>query len=723
MNFKISAFTIIIMNMVILSTLTYFPSAEAEDFGDIQLSGSDTLTVSGISTCNNLTIRDDATLIVESGYLQVFGLVRMEDNARFFVIRGTVRVRPSALNDSTMVIHVKDSAMINVKDSSNFVLDPQPTATNVSYMLLEDQSSFYVIDSTFSGDQPAIIHQSLEIASVTAGVYLLSGYATWHMVNSEITGRVKVEGGELTGRWFWCSLHQRSSLTVENCDMELLGASSGYTMLKPVSGTTTLRNTRLLAGTMECEVTSEIHMENCTFASRVDFKDQTVAYISNSTFERDVTVGSALALVEVDRAPETEVHIEGSTLKNYMRCAGNSTTDIGHTSLDRLSASENATVTAANSTFSGFLSVMDFSTVKIQDVGVESMVVEDTALIQVEECGHIVNVTFYGSGEGIDEEAAVFSETQISKMTLNANFSAALSLNRVTLGNLSFYDEVNATFECVGSTVENIRHRRYGRNVTLSFIDVDSTLPDFDGINRNITVKVFHRLTVLVTLNGEGIETGVVVHDDLQGEWRGDTASGSIGFDLPYRFILDTTDSITEDYTVKAEYLGFSETKNIILSSSKNVSFRWSDHEPPIITDISFAPGQWNMGKDITVSTAVTDQGVISISRVSLYYRVDGGDRKEVKMFRVGDNRYEAMIPKQDKTCEITFYISAADGAGNAVNTPEESINVGEKERLLYISGVFVLAALIVVFAGRTIIIRRKIKEYKNKYEFKRSRK
>ena len=138
--------------------------------------------------------------------------------------------------------------------------------------------------SIFSGNQPAIINQSIETASVTAGVYLLSGYATWHVLNSEITGSVSIEAGELTGRWLWFSLHQRSSLTVENSDLELTGLSSSYTILKPVSGVTRLRNTRVLGGTMEAEVTAEVVMDNVSLVSKVDFKDQSKITISNCIY-------------------------------------------------------------------------------------------------------------------------------------------------------------------------------------------------------------------------------------------------------------------------------------------------------------------------------------------------------------------------------------------------------------------------------------------------------
>jgi hypothetical protein len=160
----------------------------------------------------------------------------MTDNSRFNIKRSTVKLIPPSLSDSVHVLHAQNNAIIDVEDGSNLIFTPQPTPTNISYMLLEDYTSFYVMNSTFSGDLPSIINQSIETASVTAGVYLLSGFASWHILNSDVTGTLSIEGGELTGRWFWCSLHQRSTITIENTDIELTGSSASFIVIKPVSG-------------------------------------------------------------------------------------------------------------------------------------------------------------------------------------------------------------------------------------------------------------------------------------------------------------------------------------------------------------------------------------------------------------------------------------------------------------------------------------------------------
>lgn len=707
----------------VCSILVFIPATTAEDYGDILLTGTQTLTISGASTCDNLTIKDDSTLIIESAYLQVRGVVRMSGNARLFVISGTVRIMPPALDDSTIVMHIIDSSIINVKDGSNFLLEPQPTATNISYMLLEDSASFYIADSVFSGEQPAIISQSIETASVTAGVYLLSGYSSWHVLNSEVTGRVSIEGGELKGRWFWFSLHQRSTLTVENSDLELTGSSSSYTIFKPVSGLTTIRNSRILGGTMEAEVTAEVVLDNTSFATKVDFMDQSVITVSNCTFQKDVSIGAALSMVEVVKAPETHVEIEDSTFERSLRCEGNSTTSIEGSDFRSLTVKDNASVSIVDSEIASILAVRGYSNAEVSDTTAPTMTSVETASVILEDIHDLSSLFIYGTAENGSEMGASFRRTEIRDIIIYPDFSSRLSFDNVVLDNISFYNDVTAKFECLNTSISILRPSRTGENVSLSFVNVNSELPDFTGFNNNVSVSIIHRLGVEIMLNDEPVETKIFVRDEYGATHSSYSASGRVTFDLPYKVMFNGLENITADYEVEASYLGFSEARDVKLTSSMDIAFAWEDEAPPVVSNVSLSSSQWSLGRDITIRATADDLGVMVIAEMTLHYRIDDGPWKETRMFRVEEGVYEGTIPKQDESCDITYYIEVRDSAGNVGKTEQKSISVGEEEELLFTVALIAAVLLIIIVVARGLIIHRKVKAYTHRYESQRSEK
>ncbi len=720
MDLDRNSFKFLIIVILLISIFIYPPTANADPDPDIILKGSDIMTITGMASYDNLSISDEGTLIVENAYLRINGLIRMSDWARFFIFRSTVELTPPPLNDSTRVVHAIDNSVIKVLDGSNLIFNPQPTPTNISYMLLEDESCFIVKDSTFSGDLPSIINQSIEVASVTAGVYLLSGYASWHMINSYVEGTLSLDGGELTGRWFWCSLHQRSSLTIEDTDIQLTSFSESYTLLKPVSGLVTIKDSKILGGSVDVEVIAQAELVNSTFSSIVEFKDQSNAKVSKCTFQKDVTVGSALSMVEVTYNPETNVEILNSTFERNLKCEANSSTYIEDSNLKSLNVKDNASIKIVQSSIESMTNIRDHSRSEIMDSSLGSMMIDDTASLIFDD-NQISTVIFYGTGE-LEEGGITFLRgTYIKNIVIYPYLLYSIVFENLAVGNVSFYNDINITFQCLNTSIDNLKSMRSGENVSMSFIIVNSTTPNLSALNRNITVNIYHRLEVLVELNGEGLETGVIVEDDIGHEWKRDSISGVISFDLPYKFIHNETESITQNYFVKASFLGFSDTKEVVLTSSKTVIFDWEDTIPPLIFNVSLGPKEWNLGKDITIRAVAIDLDIASISSVALFYRIDEGEWSEVQMFKIGDDTYETMIPKQSESCTMTIYVSSEDMAGNVANTELQRLEIGQQENIVYYGGIIALICAISFMVIRRVMIGRKVKRYARKYEFRRN--
>jgi hypothetical protein len=716
------------MTITVFILMTLFLTLQVKgqtDYGDIILSGQDSLTITGSATCFNLTITDDATLVLENAYLQIDGIVRLSENARLFVIRSTLRLSPPALDQSTHVLHATESATINVREGSSVLFEPQPVATNISYMLLEDETSFYIADSTFSGDLPTIINQSIVTASVTAGVYLLSGQASWHIKNSYVTGELSLDITGLTGRWFWCSLHQRSTLTIENTDLELTSLSASKTMIKPVSGLVIIKNSRMLGGEIEAEVAAELSLVNTSFKHQVKLKDQTKADISNCTFERDVTIGSALEMVEVLKAPETEVQIRESTIDGKLTCMGNSTTIIEDTDIRSLTMYENASLDMTGSTLEGFtsLSMYNATTANITDTHITGLIkVYRNSFLNYEGPDALSRIDINGTCTDNNSINVFLKATEVNELLLFPISENTILIDNVTINNASYYD-TRTDFQCVNSTIEVLFPKTPGVLASLNFTLVDSTIPELTEGNGNTTFNILHRLGLVTRLNGMPVSLNIIVRDESGGEWIEKSTDNSLIMDLPIKKVCNQNVTITMNYTAEASYLGFSESRKIQLTGSKTVLFDWEDRIAPTVTDIMHEPDQWNRGKDIIIRARVTDKGVESIASVILVYRIDGREWQNMSMFRIGEDIYETAVPGQEGEHDVTYFLSALDMAQNQVNTTKKSFTIGKEENLLLGSSLLIMLCVVIVIVGKKVVNHRKIKRYAEGYEAEGGRK
>jgi hypothetical protein len=697
-------------------------STEADFDSDIILKGSQVLTISGVETCFNISIEDEATLILKNANLRVNGIIRMSDYARLFIITSRLELSPPAIEDSIHVVHFMDNSMCKATDNSYVIFKPQPTPTNISYMLMDDNSEFFLIDSTFRGDLPSIIDQSIEVASVTAGVYLLSGSASWYMFNSNIIGTVSLDGVELTGRWFWSSLHQRSSIYIDNTDMELLSNSASYTILKPVSGSITVKNSRIFGGKVDVEVAAQAVMESSTFDYMVRFMDSTMSTIKDCTFKKDVSIGTTLAITEEEYNPETSVEISESIFEGRLRCVGNSTTSIFESSFSNLYAGINSTLHITNSSIEEHLSIRDQGYAEVVGCDIESILLDDSSTLDLENSQEISSITFYGNNEYQTKGIIVFDEIRVNTTIFQSNFDNSLTFENAEVSEIRFYNEIKAIFELVNSSVGSITPLRSGENVTLTFIIVNTTTSDLMALSDNITVHIYYRLKVHVKLNDGYIDTEVEARRALE-SWRQNTQNGIATFDLHYRTKTRYGITTTMNYQVFTSHLALSETKDIVLVTSMTLVFDWIDPFAPIILNLTYNPSDWNLGKDITVSVNAYDMGVESIGATTLFYRKDKGEWGQINMFKTNDNTYEAIIPKQTESGTLSFYIESEDKAGNVARSEVAEVSVGGQENVVFYSGIIALFGVIAVFGAKRMIVRKKIRAYANKYEFHRKKK
>jgi hypothetical protein len=159
------------------------------------------------------------------------------------------------------------------------------------------------------------------------------------------------------------------------------------------------------------------------------------------------------------------------------------------------------------------------------------------------------------------------------------------------------------------------------------------------------------------------------------------------------------------------------------LTSSKTVHFDFIDAIPPEIEDISSGPTNWNMGQEITIRITASDSEIKNIKSATLFYRVDTGDWNEVPMFKIKENTYEAIIPKSMDSSSVTYYITVTDMAQNNATTKKTQFTVGEEESYIY-NGLFIVFFILIIFLViRFFIIKKRVRKYASKYEFRAGRK
>jgi hypothetical protein len=94
-----------------------------------------------------------------------------------------------------------------------------------------------------------------------------------------------------------------------------------------------------------------------------------------------------------------------------------------------------------------------------------------------------------------------------------------------------------------------------------------------------------------------------------------------------------------------------------------------------IISSVYYAPQDPQAGDDVAVTVSVSVQSS-SISKVNLYYSIDGGTYRTLAMALAGSS-YKATIPRQTDGTVVAFYASVTDTGGNVSQSTEHTYTVG----------------------------------------------
>ena len=344
---------------------------------------------------NNVTIRDDATLIIKDCEFWIKGTLQVMDNGRLFVLNSTLHIAPGPVDMHQIVVNFSDNAHIKISDSQLFT-HPQSnsTPTNISYLLSDANSEVTIINSYLNIKLPKIVDLDIDLTPPTAGTFILAGETIWNIQNCTIESYLYYENGQLIGRWFVFTLQGRAKLYIKDT-VGSLENSETNPFIKPVAGYVRLENTKIRMGVIDNEVIGEIEAINLTI-SYLNLRDQTKTKVLRSEIVYNVDLGGVAiyspTAVEGSEKPKATLLMEDSvigTVKDpnesdgIFFAMGNSTSTIKRCTFNQGVFQAEAKINIINCSINQFIEGSDNGQIIVENSSVEKVFLGENCKLMI----------------------------------------------------------------------------------------------------------------------------------------------------------------------------------------------------------------------------------------------------------------------------------------------------------------------------------------------------
>jgi len=684
---------------------------------DLVMGSDDWLRIDYDIEIGNLTLRKEATLVVQEGTLTVNGLLRLSGEARLMLVDGDLELFPGSLEGSVIPVIMEDQSMLRLEQGSKAHFHPQPTNTTAPFIDLYDQSRLVVYDSTFQADLPPVPYpEDIVNTPVVAGVILLEGDAVWEARNSKLVGNLNLnEFDDLLGRWYWASIQQRGRIELKDTTVNLKNAEH-YPVFKPVAGTFKMHEVEVLAGLLELEVINRAEISDSVIHHGLSVGDMAQLTLTDSTVNEAISVGAPDPKAPPglqSTAMFTAIRLQ---LNNTLAGASYATIDISDSNVEQLSMKNNTNLRFENGVVSS-LRLYDHARAVVLNTTLNRTTLNQNASLDlirpgIDPAGVQPQIPLWRAFINGTYPSFYMEEATITQVIFYPNQTVKMVLDEATIEKLYVY-EAPAVLDL--ELINNSRFLnltgRYDVSFDLVITDVGSTYTSFDHVrddlNWTLDLQVYHRLSIATRLNDDPIPGQVVLTGLEEGSQDLVAEEGECHVDLP----RDPTREITVDLS----YLGFSVNENIMLDRSHTIEQGWSDRVSPKVQSLTLEPERWNLLDPLTVKVKVTDDGVQAMAEVVLIYRIEDGPWKEVSMFPLGSGTYAAQIPGQDRNEKVEYQVRVTDMAGNTRTTSPESITVGTTEswllRLTVVGVLGLVAGLVLRFGIQRHVSKKILRE------------
>ncbi len=712
----------------------------------------------GNRTVNNITIRDDGTLIIKDSIFWINGTLKIIDNGRLFIMNSTVHIAPGPVGPQVIIINFSDNAHVQISDSYIYT-HPQPTLTNISYLLSDHNTEVTILRSFLDIRLPAIVNMDIELTPPNAGTFILTGETIWNINNCSIEGYLFFniidiidENGnvtkqkELVSRWFLFTLQRKAKLFMK----DTIGSMENdrtQPFIKPVAGYTKLERCTIRSGTIDVEVIGELEAIELTIYN-LNLRDQSKSKVVKSKIENNLDVGSPAIFSPTGEGedPRAFLYMEDTIIgtepanEGLLIASGNSSSTLSGVKLKKCSLHKTSVVNFVNSEIEQIADLKDKSSLILEETEISKILLNDQSQLNIlsipsgtkirtitttYNCRskinlHEVNLETFEvwPGDGIPPtEYGNWYEPDknVSKVSV--------SMINSTLNKLLSSDDAHISLILQKSTISKIDFDKYkNEHVQISILDLDSTYtipepwPDID-----LDIEILHKISIQTFVNDKPVRTNIVVNDknnvEIYNNWTSD--SGTRELELFYEQYTKTGIISAGEYSMSFSYLGFSKaiTTNAKIGDSYSVS--WEDKSPPVIDNIEIDQKYQRTERGTIIQATISDSDVKLVANATIHYQTrdeSGWSKwKGQPMVEIENNIFEGIIDSNTPGTKVRFYIESYDILGNRIKSEKQSYEISDTRPITIISLVAIFIVIIFLIIFFILIHRKKINIYLNK--------
>lgn len=715
---------------------------------DLELRGNRSNEFNKDRVFKSVTVRDEATLIIKDCEVWINGTLKVNGSGRLFIMNSTVHIAPGPMDMYDIVVNFSNNAYVKISDSNLFT-HAQPTPTNISYLLSDDNSEITIIRSYMNIKLPKIVYMDIEITPPTAGTFILTGETIWNIQNCTIESYLYYNEEEmLAGRWFVFTLQRKSKLYMKD-SVGSLENSDTNPFIKPVAGYVKIENCNIRKGVIDNEVVGEIDVVNLTI-SNLNLRDQTKSRVVRSEIINTVDLGgvaiySPTAVVGTEK-PKATLHMEDTVIGPYTDsdgiffAIGNSTSNIIGSKFKKGIIQSEAKIILNKCSVDQFIEGNDKGSLTLENSSVPKVFLDENCKLAVyssldnkpidtvttkfnsrsEITAHTAKITTLEvwPGDNIKPEnydAFYEPDRNVSKISVHM-VNSSLEQLRAT-------DDAEISFTLQNSQINDLAFDTFkNEQVIITILDLGSTYnipdpwPDVD-----LEINIYHRVQLKSMVNDKAVKSYISVKNDKNEDILKSytNENGMLDVELFSKKFTASGTLAAGEYSISASYLGFSKQLKVESKVDEELVIAWEDYNTPTISNIKVDTSYQTTERGTFIQASIDDTDAKVVANATIFYQTRKKDQwsewKGAAMIEIDDNLYEGSIPQVEPGSAVRFYIEAYDILGNKEESEKHSYEIEDTQTTSALA--LGLVILVIIFLILLFVFRRraKVKKYLNK--------
>ncbi len=703
------------------------------------------MTITNDTKIGNLTIRDNAILNVENCNLDIYGKFNVIGNGQIFISNSNITISPGSVGLHEIIVNFSNNASIIIENSRIFTF-PQPTVTNISYLVSDDTSKVKIINSYLNFKIPAVLHMDVALSPATAGIFILTGETNWEIQNSKIEGYLMIQNNTLLSRWFLFTLQRSAELIMINCTGFMNDASQPF--IKPVAGFLKLIDSIIVTGIIDLEVVANFEAINLTI-SDIGIMDQSKSQIIQSTIMNNLDIGGFATTpgsaggkkIEQKDASVSKatLYMEHSEIGNMLLARGSSTSNLVKSSIIRSSILSNAKVNFEQCEIEIMMDVKDNATININNTLLLNIKIGDNCKLNVNQNPQIPKINKIISEFNCHSELTfhstnirnieVFGGDQVPPEEYGPWYDPDLNISKITinmynsnLDQLTTEDDSQLFIILDESNINEFIITKYKNEpIIVTILDLGSSnyhIPD-PWPDSDLKILIYHKIIIETLVNDEPVNSQIIV-SNIAGEKIITTEmikGGQIELELPNKQFYSNELISAGEYSINISYLGFSKIIKTVSEINEKHVIEWEDYNPPVVDNIDIDIDYQRTHRGTRIRAFIKDDGVKVIANATIFYQYYTDDEgwslwQSSNMIEVENNTFEDEIKQLPQGAEVRFYIVAFDVLGNRGISEKFDYSIPRTDEFLASMAGTLLTVIIVLIIVYFINRRSKVKKY-----------